>query len=117
VRQYYRDRYSLEERDLTPCERSSACCVPRICQNVVARTVLIERVSPVDAATERYLLDTIFKARGASVCGPIYRMTTTPNLGACVIRNIRNLRCDARISISWQSFTLVTGEVQYYAAR
>ena len=30
-------------------------------QNVVPRTVLIERVSPVDTATERYLAEAIFR--------------------------------------------------------
>lgn len=30
-------------------------------RNVAARTILIERVSPVDEATERYLLEAIFK--------------------------------------------------------
>jgi SAM-dependent methyltransferase len=61
VRQYYRDRYSLDERDLTSVRAIVGVLRAANLRNVAARTVLIERVSPVDAATERYLLDTIFR--------------------------------------------------------
>jgi SAM-dependent methyltransferase len=61
VRQYYRDRYSLDERDLTSVRAIVGVLRAAGLRNIAARTVLIERVSPVDAATERYLLDTIFR--------------------------------------------------------
>jgi SAM-dependent methyltransferase len=61
VRQYYRDRYSLDERDLTSVRAIVGVLRAANLRNVAARTVVIERVSPVDAATERYLLDTIFR--------------------------------------------------------
>jgi hypothetical protein len=61
VRRYYRDRYSLDERDLVSVRALVGILRAANLQNVAARTVLIERVSPVDAATERYLTDTIFK--------------------------------------------------------
>jgi len=98
VRQYYRDRYSLDERDLTSVRAIVGVLRAASLQNVGARTILIERVSPVDTATEGYLRDTIFRDTWASVCGPISRTATTPNSDICAIRNIRNLRCDARIS-------------------
>jgi len=60
VRQYYRDRYSLSERDLTSVRAIVGVLRAANLQNVIARTVLLERVSPVDTATERYLVDTIF---------------------------------------------------------
>jgi SAM-dependent methyltransferase len=61
VRQYYRDRYSLDERDLTSVRAIVGVLRAANLRNVAARTVLIERVTPVDAATERYLVDTIFR--------------------------------------------------------
>ena len=61
VRQYYRDRYSLNERDLTSVRAIVGVLRAANLRNVAARTVSIERVSPVDAATERYLVDTIFR--------------------------------------------------------
>jgi hypothetical protein len=61
VRQYYRDRYRLEERDLTSVRAIVGLLRGSNLHNVTARTIVIERVSPVDAATERYLVETIFK--------------------------------------------------------
>ncbi len=61
VRQYYRDRYSLDERDLTSVRAIVGVLRAANLRNVAVRTVLIERVSPVDAATESYLLDVIFR--------------------------------------------------------
>jgi SAM-dependent methyltransferase len=61
VRQYYRDRYSLDERDLTSVRAIVGVLRAANLRNVAVRTVLIERVSPVDAATENYLLDVIFR--------------------------------------------------------
>jgi SAM-dependent methyltransferase len=61
VRQYYRERYCLDERDLASVRSLVGVLHRANLQNVTARTVLIERVSPVDAATERYLVHAIFK--------------------------------------------------------
>jgi hypothetical protein len=61
VRRYYRDRYSLEEHDLKSVRALVGILRAANLQNVAARTVLIERVSPVDAATEHYLAEAIFR--------------------------------------------------------
>jgi SAM-dependent methyltransferase len=61
VRQYYRDRYSLNERDLTCVRAIVGLLRAGNLRNVTARTVLMERVSPVDEDTERYLVDAIFR--------------------------------------------------------
>jgi ubiquinone/menaquinone biosynthesis C-methylase UbiE len=61
VRQYYRERYSLGERDLKSVRSLVGVLRGVHFQNVTARTIVIERVSPVDTATERYLVETIFK--------------------------------------------------------
>jgi SAM-dependent methyltransferase len=61
VRHYYRDRYSLDERDLAPVRALVGILRAANLKNVAARTVVMERVSPLDAATERYLAETIFR--------------------------------------------------------
>jgi SAM-dependent methyltransferase len=61
VRRYYRDRYSLSERDLKSVRALLGMLRTGNLENVAVRTILIERVSPVDEATENYLRDTIFR--------------------------------------------------------
>ncbi len=61
VRQYYRDRYLLGERDLASVRAVLGMLRRARLRGVTARTVLIERVSPVDAATESYLVEAIFR--------------------------------------------------------
>jgi SAM-dependent methyltransferase len=61
VRQYYRERYQLDERQLTSM-RSLVGMLRRmdLC-NVSARTFVIERVSPLRAEDEEYLVRAIFR--------------------------------------------------------
>jgi SAM-dependent methyltransferase len=61
VRRYYRDRYSLDERDLASVRALVGILRAASLQNVAARTVMIERVSPLDAAAQSYLAETIFR--------------------------------------------------------
>jgi SAM-dependent methyltransferase len=61
VRHYYRDRYSLKESDLKSVRALVGIVRAANLQNVTVRTILIERVFPVDRDTERYLLDAIFR--------------------------------------------------------
>ncbi|WP_201314869.1 class I SAM-dependent methyltransferase [Dyella sp. EPa41] len=61
VRQYYRDRYGLDERDLTAVRALVGLMREAGLGNVQPRTIAIERVSPVDAATEAYLQEAIFR--------------------------------------------------------
>jgi SAM-dependent methyltransferase len=61
VRRYYRDRYELEERDLKAVRALVGILRRAHLQNVSVRTVMIERVSPLDAASESYLKDSIFR--------------------------------------------------------
>jgi SAM-dependent methyltransferase len=61
VRRYYRERYSLDERDLAPVRAIAGVLRAAGLRNVTARSVLIERLHPLDAATERYLTEAIFR--------------------------------------------------------
>jgi SAM-dependent methyltransferase len=111
VRQYYRERYSLDERDLKSVRALVGLLRGANLQNVTARTVLIERVSPVDAATECYLRDSIFR----DTWGERLR----PYLSADDYAELAHL-CDPRHALYalrrpdfhlLQSFTLVIGEI------
>jgi hypothetical protein len=61
VHRYYRDRYGLDESDLASVRAIVGVLRRANLHNVTARTLMIERVSPVDAPTESYLLEAIFR--------------------------------------------------------
>ena len=61
VHSYYRDRYSLTEGDLKAVRALLGILRAANLQNVTVQTILIERVSPVDQVTERYLRNTLFR--------------------------------------------------------
>lgn len=111
VRQYYRDRYGLTERDLTAVRAIMGVLRRAALNNVTVRTVMIERVSPVDDATECYLLDSIF----GNTWGARLRPYLSDDDYAELVRvcdpkhpQFALRRPDFHFL---QSFTLVTGEV------
>jgi SAM-dependent methyltransferase len=61
VRAYYRDRYCLDERDLAGTRSLVGLLRRAGLQRVRARTYIIERTAPLDAAAENYLLEGIFR--------------------------------------------------------
>jgi SAM-dependent methyltransferase len=61
VRAYYRDRYRLSERDLAGTRSLVGLLRRAGLQRVRARSYLIERTAPLDAAAENYLLEGIFR--------------------------------------------------------
>ena len=60
VRQYYRDRYGVSERDLAAVRSLVGVLRQAQLRNVRAQTFAIERVSPLGAADEAYLVKAIF---------------------------------------------------------
>jgi hypothetical protein len=60
VRQYYRDRYRIDERDLAAV-RSVGVLRQAQLRRVAARTFMIERVSPLCPSAEAYLIEAIFR--------------------------------------------------------
>jgi hypothetical protein len=80
-------------------------------RNVAARTVLIERVSPVDAATERYLLDTIFKDTWGERLRPYLSEGDYAELVHLCDPQDPQFALRRPDFHFLQSFTLVTGEV------
>lgn len=61
VRQYYRDRYQLDERDLTAVRAILGLLRHAGLQDVSAHTFMIERIAPLRAEDEAYLEETIFR--------------------------------------------------------
>ena len=61
VRQYYRDRYQLEERSLASVRSLVGLLRRAGLHNVRARTFMIERLTPLEASDEAYLLEAIFR--------------------------------------------------------
>jgi SAM-dependent methyltransferase len=111
VRQYYRDRYLLGERDLAGVRALVGLLRAANLQNVTARTILIERVSPVDAGTERYLVDTIFRDTWGGRLRPYLTDEDYAEL-ACVCDPLHPRFALRRADFHFlQSFTLVTGGI------
>ncbi len=111
VRSYYRDRYSLDERDLTSARAIVGVLRRAGLQNVTARSVLIERVSPLDAATKCYLLETMFRDSWGERLRPYLSVGDYAQLARlCDPQHpqFALLRPDFHFL---QSFTLVTGEI------
>jgi SAM-dependent methyltransferase len=61
VRQYYRDRYRLAERDLTAVRSIVGALRRAKLHNVQARTFMIERISPLNAKDAAYIREAIFQ--------------------------------------------------------
>jgi SAM-dependent methyltransferase len=112
VRRYYRDRYGLTERDLTSVRAIVGVLRGAQLRNVTARSVMIERLSPVDRATESYLLEAIFRDTWGERLRPYLSdeeyvelsRACDPRHGEYALR-----RPDFHFL---QSFTLATGEVR-----
>jgi len=61
VRQYYRDRYGLDERDLAAVRATVGLLRRAGLRQVQARTFMLERLSPLRPDDERYLVETLFR--------------------------------------------------------
>ena len=62
VRHYYRDKYGLEERDLTAVRALVGLLQRAGLKDVRARTCMIERSAPLGTSDEAYLLEAIVRA-------------------------------------------------------
>ncbi|HMH66459.1 MAG TPA: methyltransferase domain-containing protein [Pinirhizobacter sp.] len=61
VRRYYRDRYQLDERDLTAVRAIVGLLRKAGLPDVHARTFMIERIAPLRPEDEDYLVEAIFR--------------------------------------------------------
>jgi SAM-dependent methyltransferase len=111
VRQYYRDRYGLDERGLASVRAIAGVLRRADLRNVTARTLMIERMSPVDAATESYLLEAIFRGTWGERLRPYLSDDDYAEL-ARVCDPQHSQYALRRSDFHYlQSFTLVVGEI------
>jgi ubiquinone/menaquinone biosynthesis C-methylase UbiE len=61
VRRYYREKYGLQERDLASVRALVGLLRKAGFHDIEARTFPIDRIAPVNPATEAYLLEAIFR--------------------------------------------------------
>jgi SAM-dependent methyltransferase len=111
VRQYYRDRYRLGESNLASVRAIVGVLRRAGLGSVTTRTIVIERVSPVDEVTESYLVEAIFRGT--------WRERLRPYLADDDYAELMRL-CDPRNTDYalkrpdfhfLQSFTLALGEI------
>jgi SAM-dependent methyltransferase len=111
VRRYYRERYSLTDRDLTSTRAVSGLLRAASLNNVSVRTIMIERISPVDSATESYLVEAIFKSTWGERLRPYLSDADYAELILVCDPNSRHFALSRPDFHFLQSFTLATAEV------
>ncbi len=111
VGRYYRDRYSLNERELTSVRALVGFLRGAGLRGVTANTVMIERVSPVDPATESYLRESIFRDTWSERLRPYLSDDDYEELAClCAPQHARFALRRADFHFL-QTFTLVTGDI------
>ena len=110
VRQYYRDRYQLDERDLTAVRAIAGLLRKAGLRDVHARTFMIERMAPLRPEDEAYLAEAIFRDTWGSRLQPYLSSSDYDEL----LRLCDPLHPDFALRRPdfhfLQSFTLVVGE-------
>jgi SAM-dependent methyltransferase len=112
VRQHYRDRYGLSERDLAPVRSIVGVLRQAQLRSVTARTFMIERVSPVSVADEAYLLEAIFRGTWGERLRPYLSSDDYAQLGRLCDPQHPQFALRRPDFHFLQSFSLAAGEVQ-----
>jgi SAM-dependent methyltransferase len=112
VRRYYEDRYHLDEHDLTAVRSLVGLLRQARLRQVAARTVMIERVSPMDPAGEAYLLDAIFKNTWGERLRPYMSADLYVQLERLCDPKHREFALRRADFHFLQSFSVVVGEVE-----
>jgi SAM-dependent methyltransferase len=110
VRRYYQDRYDLEERDLKAVRAVAGILRQAKLRNITVRTVVIERMSPLDAATESYLTETIFRGTWGERLRAYLSCSDYDELAALCDPQHPNYALRRPDFHFLQTFTLATGE-------
>lgn len=111
VRRYYQDRYDLDEHDLKAVRALVGVLRQAGLQNVTARTVMIERVSPLDAASESYLKETIFRGTWGERLRPYLTAVDYDELAGLCDSEHPNYALRRPDFHFLQTFTLAIGEI------
>jgi SAM-dependent methyltransferase len=111
VRRYYRDRYDLDEHDLKSVRALVGILRRAALRNVAVRTIMIERTSPLDAASESYLRDSIFRGTWGERLRPYLAPDDYAALAELCDSDHQNYALRRPDFHFLQSFTLAIGEV------
>jgi SAM-dependent methyltransferase len=111
VRQYYRDRYQLDERDLTGVRAIVGLLRKAGLRDVHARTFMIERLAPVRPEDEHYLVEAIFRDTWSSRLQPYLSGSDYEELIRLCDPHHPDFALRRADFHFLQSFTLVVGEI------
>jgi SAM-dependent methyltransferase len=111
VRRYYRDRYCLEEHDLAAVRSIVGLMRRAQLHRVTARTVMIERLSPVNPADEAYLVEAIFRGTWGERLRPYLSSDDHAELTRLCDPQHAQFALHRPDFHFLQSFTLVTGQI------
>jgi SAM-dependent methyltransferase len=110
VRQYYRDRYRIDERQLTSVRSIIGLLRSARLRNIATRTLMIERISPLSPADEAYLCEAVFRGTWGERLRPYLSPQDYAEI-ACLCDPGHPQFALHRPDFHFlQSFTLVTGE-------
>jgi SAM-dependent methyltransferase len=112
VRRYYQDRYDLDEHDLKAVRALVGILRQANLQNISVRTVVIERVSPLDAASEKYLKETIFRDTWGERLRPYLSPADYTELAGLCDSEHSHYALRRPDFHFLQTFTLASGEIQ-----
>lgn len=110
VRQYYRDRYGLAERDVNSVRSLAGLLRQAQLRNVEARTIMIERLSPLGAVDEAYLFEAIFRDTWGPRLQPYLSEDDYAQLSRLCDRRHEQYALRRPDFHFLQSFTLVVGQ-------
>ena len=109
VRGYYRDRYKLGEDDLRAVRSLLGVVRAAGFRSVGVRSIMIERMSPLDSPSESYLRESIFQGTWGERLRPYLPHSDFQELAALCDPKHANYALRRRDFHFLQSFTLVTG--------
>ena len=111
VRRYYQDRYDLDEHDLAAVRALVGTLRQASLQNITVRTVVIERMSPLDAASAAYLGEAVFRGTWGERLRPYLSAADYGELSRLCDPDSPNYVLRRPDFHYLQSFTLATGEI------
>jgi len=111
VRRYYQDRYHVDERDLRAVRELVGILRQAGLRNITVRTAIIERLWPLDEATEAYLSETIFRDTWGDRLRPYLSADDHRNLTQLCNPQHADYALRRRDFHFLQSFTLASGEI------
>ena len=111
VRRYYQDRYQLDDQALKAVRALVGTLRQADLQNISVRSIVIERMSPLDAASESYLRDAIFQGTWGERLRPYLAPDDYAELAAICDPNHASYALRRPEFHFLQTFTLAIGEV------